>query len=280
MKIMTYNILNDHPKFSKNKKKNWRERKPYVFKHIELHQPDLLAIQEGKPNQVAEIQSLFSDYGYYGLNSCGQNGGEEVGIFYNKDIFSLESSDTFWLSKTPDRPSKDWETTHFRICSYVQLKKLASNDSFFLFNTHLSSNSSLSRCEEIKVILLKINEIQSVNPEAHFILTGDLNAHPKTSVYAELMDNSLLQDSYLSTLKHNNNLDYTFTGVDKSWSLNKIILYLFYPRYMRKRIDHIFVSSKLKVLSYEISDWSYDKYFPSDHLPIIVEIEAPSKSEH
>ena len=276
MKVMTYNILNDNPRFKKVPKKYWPNRRPHVLQLIQAHQPDVLAIQEGKQHQVEEIQAVLKNHAYYGPSSKAK-GGEKTGIYYNKKLFELVYSETFWLSRTPEKESIDWDAGHIRICSFVQLKSIASSQIFFLFNTHLDSKSAVARQEGIKVIIRKINQLQQQHPRAHFILTGDFNAHPKTRTYRELIEHSPLKDCFAAALTHKNDLNYSFTGMDKNWSKDRILLHLFYPNYMHKRLDHVFVSPNLNVLNYEISNWSYNgKYYPSDHLPIIVELEAGS----
>lgn len=273
MRVMTYNILNDHPKFAALPKKNWNDRKTYLFQHIQWLQPDVLAIQEGATHQIEELLAILPDFAYYGPQAGGNYGGEQVGIFYNQTHFRLEDKGTFWLSKTPERMSKDWGARHYRICSWVQLEERLTGKTFFHFNTHLDAKSTLVRVEQLQVLLQKITALKDKEPTAAVILTGDLNAGIKSSVYQKLVNNAHLNDAFWAAKARKNKLNYSFSGIDKAWTLDKLLLHLFYPSYMHKRLDHVLVSKEIDVATYEISNWSYGNFYPSDHWPVVIEIK-------
>jgi hypothetical protein len=44
--------------------------------------------------------------------------GEHSAIFYNSDKFKLLEENTFWLSETPEKPSKGWDAAYNRVCTY------------------------------------------------------------------------------------------------------------------------------------------------------------------
>ncbi|MGH1338016.1 MAG: endonuclease/exonuclease/phosphatase family protein [Aureispira sp.] len=272
MRVMTYNILNDHPKFAALPKKNWTDRKMYLLQHIQTLQPDVLAIQEGAPHQVEELLQGLSSFAYYGPQAGGGYGGEQVGIFYNEERFALLNKDTFWLSPTPEVVSKDWGATHHRICTWVQLQERETKATFFHFNTHLEAKNKRVRAKQLQVILQKITTLKTEEPTAAIILTGDFNAAVSSVVYQKAVNNAYLKDAFWETKKRKNTLDYSFSGVDKAWTLDKLLLHLFYPNYMHKRLDHIFVTKEIEVATYEISNWSYGNFYPSDHWPILIEI--------
>ncbi|MCP4439379.1 MAG: endonuclease/exonuclease/phosphatase family protein [Aureispira sp.] len=272
LRAMTYNILFKSSRFDKMPNKQWQNRREYVIERIKMHYPNILAIQEGTTTQVQELQAALPKYAYYGVHNKPE--GEQVGIFYEKAIFELENANTFWLSTTPNQPSKSWESANPRICSYVQLLHKVSQQTVFYFNTHLDHKSALARIEGIKVILSKIKELQTAFPKAFFAFSGDLNANTKTAVYQELSKASFLQDCFHSTLDKAQELNYTFVGIDKKWTWTKFLLFCFYPRFMHKRIDHVFVSKNWKTQRYLIDNWANAQgYYPSDHLPIIVDLK-------
>jgi len=272
MRMMTYNLLNDHPKFANTPAKNWADRYPYVLQHIGLLQPDILAIQEGSTPQIEVIQAAFPNLDYYGPQAGGNYGGEQVGIFYDRTQFCVLDKGTFWLSKTPEVCSKDWGSTHHRICTWLQLQEEQTGTIFFHFNTHLEAQKKQVRQQQIQVILDKITALIHQNPAVAVVLTGDLNASDKSLVYRAITKANL-GDTFVGAKNKKNSLCYTFAGIDKKWTWTKLLLHLFYPRYMHQRLDHIFVSRTLLVENYEISNWSYNNLYPSDHWPILVEIK-------
>ncbi len=271
-RVVSYNILNDHPKFVNQPKYNWADRKKHLLNHIQQLEPDILAIQEGRPNQIADILAHFPEFDYYGELAGGPHGGEQVGIFFRKKAFKLIEKSTFWLSKTPSIPSKDWEAAHHRICSYVGLQSLTTRGILYVFNTHLDHKSALARTEGMKVILKKIHQIKTKIATAHLILVGDLNANNSSAVLDYVHKDTLLKNAASLMAMTNPKITYTFTGIDKKWTWRKLLLHLFYPKFMHQQIDFIFISETTPITHYQISNWDYNKIYPSDHLPIIVDI--------
>jgi endonuclease/exonuclease/phosphatase family metal-dependent hydrolase len=270
--MMTYNLLNDHPKFANIPSKNWADRSPYVLKHIDALQPDILAIQEGSTPQIEAIKAAFPAFDYYGPQAGGNHGGEQVGIFYDSGQFGVLDKGTFWLSNTPEVCSRDWGAGHHRICTWIQFEERQTGRSFFHLNTHLDAQKKGVRALQIQVILDKIAALVQEDPSVAIVLTGDLNASSTSLVYRAIAKANLA-DAFVCAKTKKNALCYTFAGIDKQWTWTKLLLHIFYPRYMHKRLDHIFVSSSLSVEYYEISNWSYNNWYPSDHWPVLVEIK-------
>ena len=46
------------------------------------------------------------------------------------------SGNTFWLSETPDKPSKGWDAALNRICTYALFQDLKTQKKFWAFNLH------------------------------------------------------------------------------------------------------------------------------------------------
>ena len=273
MRLMTYNILNNNPKFSPSSPKHWGNRKNKVLQVIQEQQPDILCIQEGKPNQIALIKTILPEHQYYGKPSHHQGKGEHVGIFFNRNHFELQQEQTFWLSKTPEQCSKDWNSAHPRICSFVRLQHKTTQQSYFIFNTHLDHKSSQARLEGIKVILNRIETIQQQFPQVAIFLTGDFNANLKKAPYKAVVEGHLLVDSFYQN-KTKSSLSYTFTGIYKKWCREKLLLHFFYPNFMHQRLDYIFVSNNVHVLQYQIINTAFNGCYPSDHLPVCIDFRT------
>lgn len=276
MRLMTYNILNDNPKFSPSSPKHWENRKAYVLQVIQAQQPDILCIQEGKPNQIAQIKTILPAHQYYGKPSRLQGKGEHVGIFFNQNHFKLQQENTFWLSTTPEQCSKDWNSAHPRICSFVQLQHKTTQQNYFIFNTHLDHKSPQARLEGIKLILNRIQVLQQQFPKAAIFLTGDFNANPKKAPYKTIVESHLLMDSFYqnnTTLS----ISYTFTGIYKKWCWEKLLLHLFYPNFMHQRLDYIFVNNNIQIQRYQILNTTFNNHYPSDHLPVCIEFHTKTK---
>ena len=269
---MTYNILNDNPKFSAYSPKKWANRKHNVIQLIKKHLPDLLGIQEGKINQIEEIRNSLDYLEYYGESASeNKDFGEQTGIFFNKKRFELLDKNTFWLSETPHIHSKGWGVSHYRICSYIKLKDKKNGRIILHFNTHLDHKSELARRKGIALILQKIRQIEEENNT--ILLTGDFNSIPNSAVYNTVIEQSDLKDTFENPLNIKQKTTYSFVGIHKTYTLQKMMLRIFYHKYLHHRLDYIFVSKKCKIKSILIDNTSTNGYYPSDHLPVITEID-------
>jgi endonuclease/exonuclease/phosphatase family metal-dependent hydrolase len=149
---------------------------------------------------------------------------------------------------------------------------LTTRDILYVFNTHLDHKSALARTEGMKVILKKIHQIKTKVANAHLILVGDLNANNKSAVLDYIDQDTLLKNAANFNTTANPKITYTFTGIDKKWTWRKLLLHLFYPKFMHQQIDFIFISKTTPITAYQISNWDYNKTYPSDHLPVIIDI--------
>ena len=122
--FMTYNIRLSTGNDGENA---WEHRKEGLVNQIRFHEPDVFGIQEGLPDQVAYFEQNLKDYAYYGV---GRDDGEEKGefsaLYFKRDKFKVLKKRTFWLSETPDQPSKGWDAALPRICTTVLLEMKSS----------------------------------------------------------------------------------------------------------------------------------------------------------
>ncbi len=174
IRMMTYNIKFDDTRDSVN---NWDRRKANVIGLLTYHAPALFGIQEGLHHQLEDIKSGLSEFDYVGVGrDDGKQNGEHSALFYDTKLFQLLRSGTFWLSKTSEVPSKDWDAALPRICTWAELKLKDSENTFFVFNTHFDHVGKVARQESIKVIIQKIKALAGENP---VVLMGDFNFTPQ-----------------------------------------------------------------------------------------------------
>jgi endonuclease/exonuclease/phosphatase family metal-dependent hydrolase len=162
----------------------------------------------------------------------------------------------FWLSETPDQPSKGWDATCCnRICSWVQLQDNKTKKNFYFFNAHFDHQGVRARIESAKLILQKIDNIAGNEP---VVLTGDLNGDQKSEWYEAIANSGKLFDTFKQV-----ETPYAANGSFNSFgrSLDKDAI-----------IDHIFASKHFRTLRWGILSDSYHGKFPSDHFPVLAEI--------
>jgi endonuclease/exonuclease/phosphatase family metal-dependent hydrolase len=254
LKVMTYNIRLDVAVDGEN---NWTHRKEYFTSQIQFYEPDIFGIQEAKPNQVIDISSLLVQYNNVGIGREGIEKGESSNIYYKKDRFNVVESNTFWLSETPNQISKGWDAAFNRVCTYALFKDKKTKSSFWVFNTHLDHVGELARTKGIQLILSKI---ESLNTKKYpVIFMGDFNSEPNTERIVELK--KVMDDSRdVSKAK-----PFGPSGTFNNFKHNEAVT---------KLIDYIFISKKsnIEVIKYAVLSDSKDLKYPSDHLPVYVEI--------
>jgi endonuclease/exonuclease/phosphatase family metal-dependent hydrolase len=252
--VGTFNIRYDNPRDSGNL---WVDRKTYVASLIRFHDFDVFGTQEGLKHQLDDIQQQLPQYERYGIGrDDGQTKGEHSAIFYKKEKFTLLKSGDFWLSETPDKPGFGWDARINRICSWVQLKDQLTGKTFYCFNVHYDHQGMVARRESSKLLLSKIRSISGNDP---VILTGDFNGDHRSEWYQSIAHSGVLKDSFRE-VKYPYVNNGSFQNFGRNFNTADII-------------DHIFISAHFLVKRWGVLTDSYSGKFPSDHFPILTEIQ-------
>ena len=254
LKLITYNIRLDVASDGEN---SWSNRKEYLCSQLAFYEPDVFGIQEALPNQVTDISTMLPKYNYVGIGRNGIGKGESSNIFFKKDRFKVLKQNTFWLSETPEIISKGWDAALNRICTYVLLTDKKTKQTFWVFNTHLDHMGILARTNSIHLILSKIAELNIKKHPVFFM--GDFNSEPTEQRIIDLKK-EMLDSRDISEEK-----PFGPSGTFNAFKHNETV---------EKRIDYIFLSkeSNIKVEKYAVISDSKDLKYPSDHLPVYVEI--------
>ncbi len=255
LKLMTYNIRLDIDSDGENK---WSNRKEFFTSQMQFYEPDIFGIQEAKPNQVIDIASVLSQYNNIGIGRDGMGQGESSNIFYKKERFIVLQNNTFWLSETPDVISKGWDAAFNRVCTYALFKDLKTKKSFWVFNTHLDHMGELAKTNGIQLILSKIATLNTQKYPVFFM--GDFNSKPNEDRIISL------KKVMIDTREISEGKPFGPTGTFNGFKHNEPVT---------ECIDYIFISknSNFKVKKFAVLSDSKDLKYPSDHLPVYVEIE-------
>ncbi len=251
---MTYNIRYGLADDGEN---SWKYRKEFLTSQINFYNPDIFGTQEGLPFQIEYINSHLPKHSFIGKSRDKDGKGEYSAIFYNKDKFEIVEQHTFWLSPTPTKVSKGWDAAYPRICTYGLFKDKKTKIKFWIANTHLDHIGVKAREQSVLLILKKIKEINTKNYPLIFM--GDLNAEPKSKPI-EILKSQLDDSKEISIEK-----PFGPTGTFNAFQFDKPVT---------KRIDYIFVSKNntIKINKYAVLSDSNELKFPSDHLPVYVEL--------
>ncbi|MDE1192931.1 MAG: endonuclease/exonuclease/phosphatase family protein [Arachidicoccus sp.] len=247
----SYNLRNENTYDTGNL---WMQRYKHVAELITYHEFDIFGVQEALSHQLTTLQMALPGFAYYGIGrDDGKDAGEHEAIFYKTDKFELLKSGDFWLSATPDVPSKSWDAPCCnRLCTWVKMKVKSSGKIFFMFNVHYDYEKDYARNESSKLMLKKIPEIAG---DAPVIMTGDINGGNNTSWYKLLEDSQKLHDTYVSA-KEPYYPRGSFNGFGKEND--------------GELIDHIFATKEFTVKNWAVLSDTYNKgKYPSDHCPIL-----------
>lgn len=256
LNVATYNIFYYTPAEHEN---SWEMRKDHVANIILFHNIVLWGSQEGKHNQLKDLTEMLSHEYIGAARDDGDTEGEHSAILYNPDVFRVLDNDTFWLSKTPDRPSMDWGVNYHRICTWGKFEHIGTGKQFYVYNAHFDHQSQEARENSSRMVLEHIDE--NTEPDTPVIFMGDLNATPGNTAYEKVLEHGRLYDAYNISELMPHGPTGTFNGFNFTSPPNR-------------RIDHVFLSSHFSVNRYGVLTDSYDGLkYPSDHFPVLVEIE-------
>ena len=258
IKIMSFNVRTNTS--SDTGVNAWDSRKKACVALIKDHMPDVMGVQEAQwKTQWTYLKDQLNGAGYdgYGVNrSDGKESGsgEVVGIFWNTNVVKKIEVGTFWLSETPEKPSRSWGMSMNRTATWGLFEHIATGQKFFFLNTHLPlKNDNLddpetAKKEGMKLIEKKLLEYYEDYP---LYLTGDFNVistDPVLDGVREFMRNARTYAPVRDT-------NPTVNGFGDTSS--------------RKQIDHIYYSDYLKAVEYYtiMDEYNGIKYV-SDHYPI------------
>lgn len=251
--VMSYNIRLNTPGDSINA---WPNRIEKVTGLIRFHQADIFGVQEALPEQVEALKAAFPDFESLGVGrDDGISSGEHMSVFFRKERFEKLDGGTFWLNEDTTKPGFGWDAACNRTCTWLKLRDKTTSQEFIFFNTHFDHRGQTARVESSKLILKFMKELNTGN--LPFILTGDFNAtkdsEPIQTIMAELKDSREVSES----------TPYGPEGTSGGFLVKE----------KSRIIDYIFINDKVKILRHGHLSDSYGIYYPSDHLPVLADVE-------
>lgn len=251
--IMTYNIRMNTPDDGVNA---WPLRKDKVMGLIRFHQADIFGVQEALLLQMNDLKSGLPEFDYFGIGrDDGKEAGEFMTIFFRKSRFEKLDAGTFWLSPTPDKPGLGWDAQCNRTCTWIKFKDKDSKKIFYHFNTHFDHRGKVAREESAKMILKFMAEINKEN--IPMLLTGDFNSSKEAAPIQTIL--KVLFD----TRDKCQTAPYGYIGTSGGFAVKE----------HKGTIDYIFINQKVNVLRHGVLSDSTGLFFPSDHLPVLAEVE-------
>ena len=251
LKVMSYNIRLGTAKDGTN---SWEYRYPATALMLKDQMPDVFGVQEAFDFQVKFITENIKDYDCVGVGrDNGKSEGEHMSIFWNKKNVKMLKWGTFWLSETPEKPSKGWDAKCKRTATWALMKDKKTGKHFYYVNTHLDHRGSEARRQGLNLIVSRIDEI---NQKGYpMVLTGDFNMKPDDAALTGLEQR--MQSARKIAPKTDNHATLNLWGKGKADMV----------------IDYIYVSGFTACPEYHTITEKYGTWkYISDHYPIYAKL--------
>ncbi len=258
--------------------KPWSTRCPRLCAQLNFvttgHSSAFICLQEVLYSQLLDIHAqLGPSWTYIGQGrDDGQRAGEFSPIFFRSDTWRCERSKTYWLSDTPEKPSRGWDAALNRVVTIGAFRQLETGAGVVVMSTHLDHLGQRARRESAKLLVELAGSWQyqgpGGGPPVPLFLVGDFNSTPDDAAYKEITrpGTGMVDVSELISLeKRYGNREITYTSFGE-------------PHETPKRIDFLFVketSSNTRVLTFGIlSNQFDDKILLSDHRAVVADLEV------
>jgi endonuclease/exonuclease/phosphatase family metal-dependent hydrolase len=274
IRVMSFNIRGS---FRDRLKTNaWAKRAAVNVATIRRCAPTVIGFQEFQKGNLKTYRKMLPGYAHI----LGPRYGNRIHHDFNAIFFDptrLEALDSggFWLSTTPERYSRSWQTKVIRSANWVLFGLSNTDLSILHLNTHLDHVSPLARREGSKLIVQKIAEIQEYSgAELPVVITGDFNGRPGSPTYLNFIEGGFV-DTYLAAGNEDTrdaNTFHAFKGPGYSDA---------HPKRGPRRLDWILLNDpdqRLAVKSCSIIR-DHDEgagVYPSDHYPVLAELSPAS----
>ena len=269
MRLITFNIQNRPGESASHRQKRLDE----IVSLLKDQAPDIVCLQECLiddfeilKKHLVSINYLSPGKSHLSPGNAGftpRDDGDRLGegnpIFLLGSGWDMEAFHSFWLSATPDVPSRSWRSAHHRIASVMRIRSRGEpSRRLHVVNVHLDHRSALARRNSLELIRQELGR-RVESPADGLIVCGDFNIRPRGLRASGFVDRELSpgEDPPIIMLDaakcHPSKRDLpTFRGTGP--------LGLF-----RGRLDYCLHSHNLECLDYEVVDAIKDGRWLSDH---------------
>jgi len=287
-KLLQYNV-DQAMREEKYPSTKWNNRVDRVEKLIREVNADIVCLQEMRKlpdakKTVNQFLSSFENY-YYDVgfrNSSLLSFGQA--ILYKPEKFYAKQTVKKWLSDTPDVVSDSFSTSSGGSCGFgyivygtqfqfVSNGKIVENlKPFWVFNTHFALDEEVKKQSCYKLLEIAANVAQ----DEEYVICGDFNFFPDRDgeLHRSIITSKLKDLGKNARTLTNRHVEGTFVGYDHDEFKADLTN-------MVSRLDHVFSSQNVTgtnptlytktMLEIEPEELTMRDY-PSDHLPVVVDI--------
>lgn len=252
--LISCNIRFDNPADGQN---SWPNRRDYLAQTLLKHSPVLIATQEGRIQQLNELNSSLPDFEIIDQHRSWIGERMYPTFFILGSQFEYLSSGDVWLSETPDiAGSRSFESTFPRLMTWTKLQIKESKKTFLIINTHLDHIKAETRQEQVKVLAQEVKKIW--DQQSALIIMGDFNDSPDSKVRQILNDEFELQDAWHLFNKTEETSHHSFQGEMQNGA----------------RIDWVLVDKRIQITGCVMDKCTQNGIYPTDHYPIVCKIKV------
>lgn len=207
VQVMSFNVRGASLDADENA---WVNRRPAVKAMLKSQNPVLMGSQEMDIIQRKDIIADNPQYAAIGIDLNGPHEEcEECAIFYLKDSVEVLEHATFYLTTTPDVPSRLPGAKHYRNCTWGRMKLKKDGREFYHFNTHLEYINLKTNPDGIVILQAEMDalraKIRAINTDnLPIVLTADWNVEENSEIFGGIKgdgfksarQNALVGDSY------------------------------------------------------------------------------------
>lgn len=266
LKIMSFNVRYNNANDAGDT--NWEVRKSAVVKMVNTVQPDVIGIQEPRTAQRTYLKNNLRDYAYLEVPGTGDGKGGNTGLLFRTDRFTKVDDGYFFLSATPDEPSRCWDVgdTQWRTSVWVHLKETATGKEFYFLSTHMPVRTNSAYPNE-PYIQARVNSA-NLNVERMKRLAGD------TGICFIVGDMNCAEANETGARALKPYRDWMKVGRDiappgDAYSFNNFGSGTPAPT---RNLDHIFYRNAAP-LSFSTLTANYGVTYVSDHYPILLTVQ-------
>ncbi|MFB6170975.1 MAG: endonuclease/exonuclease/phosphatase family protein [Haloarculaceae archaeon] len=248
-RVLSYNVR--HAALDADEDAWERRRRDGVAGTIRVRRPDVVAVQEAGPDQLASLADRLPGYAFAG---AGDRTGEYNPVGYLTDRWTLADCEVRWLAEAPDEAVAGWDAAFPRVATVARLRR-TDGTAFTLFDVHFDHRGERAGVESARLV-----REWAADAAGPVVVAGDLNSTPAGEPYQILTGpDSRLRDARAVARHGHHGPSVSFTGYE--------------PPPTGRRLDYLFVTDEFDVIQHAACpDLDRAGRFPSDHLPLLADL--------
>ncbi len=274
---MTFNIANAIDT-EDDEENSWANRAALNVDTIRRYSPDLVGFQQFDRGNLETYENQLPEYRHV----LGPPTDEEElhcynAIYYKSERLEMLDHGGFYLSESPDRWSRGWDSVCVGAATWVRLR--ASGGSEFLhLNTHYDHIGEVARVEGTRLLLQRVSQLRLGGLPV--VLTGDFNCNPWSPGYRSKVETTFtdasyhiyrasgFRDAFLDAGGEDSEASFTYHGFDgaRYWAAEHHMAG--WIDWILTLCDDALIETKWCVIARDAEPPVY----PSDHYPVVAEL--------